>query len=147
MATSRIAELATIIATNTKHVDTHLANKGLPSLSFNADSPAGVLLDGDITTSRQTLLDATDELHALVQGPVDIIKRQPVSISQIQLAVYQRRLTIMSKSSILGSAFKPSPDSDLHLRSQPARRKQHSRRLPLIADSPKSMSDDYYDTQ
>ncbi|KAI4130035.1 MAG: hypothetical protein LQ341_006507 [Variospora aurantia] len=77
MATSRIAELATIIATHTKQIDAHLAAKGLPSPSFDPESPAGALLDSEVIASRQSILDATDELHALMQGPVGIIAAQP----------------------------------------------------------------------
>lgn len=80
MATSRIAELATIIATHTKQIDAHLATKGLPSPSFDPESPAEALLDSEVIASRQSILDATDELHALMQGPVDIITARPVSI-------------------------------------------------------------------
>ncbi|KAI4280706.1 MAG: hypothetical protein L6R35_005840 [Caloplaca aegaea] len=77
MATSRIAELATIIATHTKQIDAHLATKGLPSPSFDPESPAEALLDSEVIASRQSILDATDELHALMQGPVDIITARP----------------------------------------------------------------------
>ncbi|KAL8650148.1 MAG: hypothetical protein Q9210_003995 [Variospora velana] len=77
MATSRITELATIIATHTKQIDAHLAAKGLPSPSFDPESPAGALLDSEVIASRQSILDATDELHALMQGPVDIITARP----------------------------------------------------------------------
>ncbi|KAI4252736.1 MAG: hypothetical protein LQ352_004114 [Teloschistes flavicans] len=80
MATSRITELAAIIDTNTKQVDHYLASKGLPSPSFDPDSPPGTLLDNHITTSRQAILSATDELHALMQGPmVDALIRWPES--------------------------------------------------------------------
>ncbi|KAL9008751.1 MAG: hypothetical protein Q9173_006154 [Seirophora scorigena] len=77
MATSRIAELAAIIATHTKRVDAHLATKGLPSPSFDPESPAEALMDSEVIASRQSILDATDELHALMQGPVDIITAHP----------------------------------------------------------------------
>ncbi|KAL8856173.1 MAG: hypothetical protein Q9178_007211 [Gyalolechia marmorata] len=80
MATTRITELAAIIADNTKHVDAHLAQRGLPSPSFDPDSPAGALLHSDVIASRRAILEATDELHALMRGPVDILTRQPVSI-------------------------------------------------------------------
>ena len=80
MATSRIGELAAIIATNTRQLDTYLAKQGLPSPSFDPNSPAGLLLSSDVIAYRQAILDATDELHALMQGPIDILTRQPVSI-------------------------------------------------------------------
>ncbi|KAL9594232.1 MAG: hypothetical protein Q9219_007149 [cf. Caloplaca sp. 3 TL-2023] len=77
MSTSRIAELAATIVANTKQVDTHFANKGLQGPSFDPDGSAGAVLDGEIAASRLALLNATDELHALMQGPADIITRQP----------------------------------------------------------------------
>ena len=79
MAMSRIIELAAIITANTKHIDNYLAKKGLPSPSFDPDSSNGVLLDTELIASRQATLDATDELHALMQGPIEILTRQPVS--------------------------------------------------------------------
>lgn len=79
MSTSRIAELAATIATHTQKVDAHLATNGLPDLSFDPDSSARHVYDTEIATSRQSLLAATDELHALIQGPVDIITAKPVS--------------------------------------------------------------------
>ncbi|KAI4185004.1 MAG: hypothetical protein LQ348_004446 [Seirophora lacunosa] len=79
MATSRIAVLAAIIATHTKQVDAHLAAKGLPSPSFDPESPAEALMDSEVTASRQSILDATDELHALMQGPFNSwISRQAI---------------------------------------------------------------------
>ena len=79
MASSRIGELATIIATNTRQLDVYLAKEGLPSPSFDPDSPTGLLLNSEAIAYRQAILDATDELHALMQGPVEILTRQPVS--------------------------------------------------------------------
>lgn len=77
---TRIAELALIISTNTEQVDAHLARRGLPSPSFDPDSPAGTLRDSQIVAARLAILEATDELHALMLGPVELLTRQqPVS--------------------------------------------------------------------
>ena len=75
-------ELAAIIATNTRQLDAYFAKEGLPSPSFDQNSPAGLLLNSDVVGYRQAILDATDELHALMQGPIDILSRQPVSIRE-----------------------------------------------------------------
>ncbi|KAL8836049.1 MAG: hypothetical protein Q9170_003062 [Blastenia crenularia] len=85
MATTRITELAAIITSSTEHIDAHFAAKGLPSPSFEPDRPISALLDVDITASRQAILNATDELHALIQGPVEMITRQPKYNSWISL--------------------------------------------------------------
>ncbi|KAL8821626.1 MAG: hypothetical protein Q9223_000369 [Gallowayella weberi] len=74
---TRITELAAIIADNTKHIDAHLASKGLLTPSFDPEFSAKALLDDEVTASRQAILEATDELHALVQGPVAMLTTQP----------------------------------------------------------------------
>ena len=79
MATSRIRELAAVIAANTEQLDAHFSEKGLPSPSFDPDSPADLLLDSEVIATRQAILDATEELNALMQGPIDLLTRQPVS--------------------------------------------------------------------
>ena len=79
MATSRIGELAAVIATNTKHLDAHFSKNGLPSPSFDPDSPVDLLLGNEVIATRQAILDATEELNALMQGPIDLLTRQPVS--------------------------------------------------------------------
>lgn len=78
MAQSRIAELAATIAANTKQVDDFFASQGLPTPSFEPDSPSRALLDGRVAAPRQAILEATDELHALVLGPISTIMTQPV---------------------------------------------------------------------
>jgi hypothetical protein len=81
---SRIAELASVISSNTKIVDEHLASKGLPSPSFAADNPPALLFGHgtDIETSRQAVVDATDELQALMLGPTGILSSLFVCIGQ-----------------------------------------------------------------
>ena len=78
MTSSRISELAAIIATNTEKVDLQLAAEGFPTPSFDADSPPRLLQNSRIVASRQAILDATDELHALMLGPIGIFTTQPV---------------------------------------------------------------------
>ena len=73
MAGSRIAELASLIAKSTAQIDTHLAAEGHPTPSFDADQPTHLLNDSKLTTSRRNIIEATDELHALMLGPVGIL--------------------------------------------------------------------------
>lgn len=89
MTSSRISELAAIIATNTKHVDEQLAKEGFPTPSFDADSPPRSLLDSQIVASRQAILDATDELHALMLGPVGTFTTQPFNSWLSIQAIYR----------------------------------------------------------
>ncbi|KAL8794436.1 MAG: hypothetical protein Q9195_003023 [Heterodermia aff. obscurata] len=72
MATTRLAELSSLIATHTATIDEHLALNNLPSPSFSADQPPNTLSCNEtIAASRQIVLEATDELHALMLGPAE----------------------------------------------------------------------------
>ncbi|KAI0835695.1 putative O-methyltransferase [Hypoxylon sp. FL0890] len=70
---SRIAELAATIATHTSRVDTYLAEKGLPHPSFEADGPVDLGLPPDVEQSRNIVLEASQELNDLLQGPRNIL--------------------------------------------------------------------------
>jgi hypothetical protein len=69
----RIAELATAVATHTRRIDSYLAEKGLLSPSFEANGPVDLGLPPDIEQSRIAALEATQELHDLLQGPRDLL--------------------------------------------------------------------------
>ena len=73
MVLTRISELASIIALKTAEIDAYTSAKNVPSPSFDPDFPPRLLLHPDIAASRQAILDATDELHALMLGPVGIL--------------------------------------------------------------------------
>ena len=73
MGSSRIIELAEGIASNVAKINTYTTSQGLPAPSFDADSPLELLFHPEISTLRQKTLDATDELHALMVGPVGIL--------------------------------------------------------------------------
>lgn len=70
MTVTRIAELSSIIATNTARIDSYLISQGLPSPSFDANAAPGLFATNCLTAARQAVLEATYELHALMQGPV-----------------------------------------------------------------------------
>ena len=74
---SRISELSAIIHTNTSKIDEYLSANGLPPLSFDAHGPSK--LPDPIAPLQVTILEATDELNALVQGPVPFIINLTVS--------------------------------------------------------------------
>ncbi|KAL8831915.1 MAG: hypothetical protein Q9191_000594 [Dirinaria sp. TL-2023a] len=71
MASTRIAELSSLIATHTANVDAYLAAIGSSSPSFEPGQASNTLSDEPIAVSRQIILDATDELHALMLGPAE----------------------------------------------------------------------------
>lgn len=71
MSSHRIVELAKVIQSNTTTIDQHLNSKGLPTPSFAADNPPTLLYGHgeSIDAARQAVVDATDELQALMLGP------------------------------------------------------------------------------
>ncbi|KAL8872926.1 MAG: hypothetical protein Q9174_001529 [Haloplaca sp. 1 TL-2023] len=77
MATSRIATLSATIALNTQAIDEYCTRKKIPSPSFDPENTTGLSTSRELLVYRQAVLTATDELHALVQGPVDNLIRQP----------------------------------------------------------------------
>ncbi|KAL2059185.1 hypothetical protein ABVK25_000477 [Lepraria finkii] len=89
MAASRMAELALLIATNTANIDTHLASKGLPTPSFDANQPAHLLNDTELAAARRAVLEATDELHALMLGPIGILTSPPHNFMISLQAIYR----------------------------------------------------------
>lgn len=73
MSATRILELASMIATSTAAVNDYLTSQNLPSPSFDVDIPPRLVLEAKIAEHRQAILEATSELHALMQGPIEII--------------------------------------------------------------------------
>lgn len=82
MASSRIAELASLIAHSTAQINRHLAAEGRPTPSFDADQPTDLLNDSKLAASRRNIIEATDELHALMIGPVGILTSPSVRTVQ-----------------------------------------------------------------
>jgi len=70
---SRIAELAATVAQHTKKIDDYLTARNLPQPSFEADGPANVGLLPNIEASRIAVLQASQELNDLLQGPRDLL--------------------------------------------------------------------------
>jgi hypothetical protein len=85
MASNRIIQLAKIIQANTELIDAHLTSKGLPTPSFAADNPPTVLFGHgpQIESARQGVVDATDELQALMLGPTGVLTSLFVRCSTI----------------------------------------------------------------
>ena len=79
MSGSRLAELSALITAHTAVIDSSLSQRGLPSPSFQPEQPADLLSDEGIADSRQIILEATDELRALMLGPVGILTTAYVS--------------------------------------------------------------------
>ena len=65
-STARILELSTLISTKTQQLHNSLHDQNLPLPSFEED--INLTLPSDLETVRDTLLDATSELHDLLYG-------------------------------------------------------------------------------
>jgi hypothetical protein len=68
---TRIAELASIIQEQTSKVDAYLTSNNLPSPSFDPAYPLRLSLPPDVQASRDAVLEASDELTALMLGPIE----------------------------------------------------------------------------
>lgn len=77
---SRLAELAATISSSVSDVDKFVDSQGLPRLTFDADGSSAALTDPRISGPRNALLDATDELHSLMLGPVGLLTTPSVSV-------------------------------------------------------------------
>ena len=77
MSLTRIRELASIIAEKTADIDLKVESAGLSTPSFKPESSASLQLD-TLVESRRSLLEATEELHALMLGPVGLLTSHSV---------------------------------------------------------------------
>lgn len=77
---SRVAELANTVAQHTQLVDNYLAEKGLPYQSFKVDEPFNLRLPPEVEESREIVLQASQELNGLLQGPRDLLFNHQVCI-------------------------------------------------------------------
>jgi hypothetical protein len=69
--TSRIVELSAKIHEHTTKVDAYLTANNIPTPSFDISCPTKLFLPPDIQASRDAVLEATDQLTALMLGPVE----------------------------------------------------------------------------
>ena len=71
-------ELSSSIVEHVDNINKYLEANRLPAPSFDPDCPQNLLRDSAISASRQAILDATDELHALALGPAGILTNDSV---------------------------------------------------------------------
>ena len=69
--TSRISELASNIQLNCSKIDGILLSEGLPSPSFDIDTPR--TLPDAVLEPQNALLEAIEELNILVYGPLSYL--------------------------------------------------------------------------
>lgn len=83
MVSSRIVELASIITTKTKQIDDYLTSHDLPPLSFEPKEESQQhAIPHSIQVAQNAVLEATDELNALMLGPMGILTQQLVRLSE-----------------------------------------------------------------
>ena len=75
---TRVVELASIIQSSTETLNTYLGSQGIGSPSFEIDAPDISSLPPEIAKARETILDATNELHNLALGPTQVLTAYPV---------------------------------------------------------------------
>ena len=76
MISKTISELASTISSNTSSIESYLSTNGLPTLSSEAMEHE---FPESIQMAQNAILEATDELQALVLGPLGILIKQTVS--------------------------------------------------------------------
>ncbi|TVY87754.1 O-methyltransferase [Lachnellula willkommii] len=76
MPPGRITELAANIKEETIKLGGYLEAEGLPSPSFAPDFPAKLKLSDSAAASMQQIIEAADELHSLLLGPLRYILHQ-----------------------------------------------------------------------
>ena len=79
---SRISTLASIIAANTAIYDKYIFSQGLPSPSFDTNTPFKLDLSDEASLARDIVLEASTELQDLVHGPLGYIHNQTLDVSQ-----------------------------------------------------------------
>ncbi|CAG8955512.1 hypothetical protein HYFRA_00009464 [Hymenoscyphus fraxineus] len=85
--TNRIVELSSTIHDQTTKLDAYLTANNLPTPSFDISCPLKLLLPPDIQALRDAVLEATDELIALMLGPVESLIPPPnswISVTALQ---------------------------------------------------------------
>jgi hypothetical protein len=75
MSTSKIVQLAQIIASQTATIDEHIRNHDLPQPSFESDGPMEPIQKStpEIEKARNDVIEATIELRHLLEGPMKLL--------------------------------------------------------------------------
>ena len=66
----RISELAATIQNCTAEIEEFMSMHNVPQATFDIDSPLTVDLPPSLSNAREEALDALDQLHALLLGPL-----------------------------------------------------------------------------
>ncbi|KAF7945538.1 hypothetical protein EAE96_010305 [Botrytis aclada] len=72
---SKLKELALLILSHTSQIDDYLIAESLPAPSFDVDAPIEMKLPPHLAQSREILLNAVEDIHAHVAGPLPYLMR------------------------------------------------------------------------
>lgn len=74
-SSKRLSELATQIQLHTSEIEQHLLLNGGQTLSFDVGSPPSLDLPPPLALAREHVLDAMEQLHASLLGPLPFFMR------------------------------------------------------------------------
>ncbi|KAF5871753.1 putative o- protein [Botrytis fragariae] len=92
MAQTRIAELASIISTQTTIFDEYLQSHGIASPSFDVNYSETPQIPKEISASKNIIFEATEELNSLIGGPVGVLTSMNITILPTLHAIYRWKL-------------------------------------------------------
>jgi len=95
-ASGRIAELTTIIQARGEEIEKYLSKKGLTYPSFDGDTSED--LPQELHAAQHALLEASDELTALVQGPRELLSTFAKEVRPNNLKKTKVRIEILTHS-------------------------------------------------
>lgn len=81
---SKICQLSCTIAEKTSIYSDYLIAHGHPDPSFSIDTPPKIDLPAHIAEIRDGILEANEELQALILGPVGHLQRQTLDVSPLR---------------------------------------------------------------
>jgi hypothetical protein len=75
MSTSRIVQLAQLIASQTEVIDEHIRTKDLAQPSFEAGGPVEPVQNStpEVNKAKKDVVEATIELRQLLEGPMKLL--------------------------------------------------------------------------
>lgn len=77
---SMLRELVDVISTNVAILDDYIKREDLENPNFNEEQSAGLALPTDLQICQTRILEATEDLQALVAGPAGYIQRQTLEV-------------------------------------------------------------------
>ena len=93
-STNRITELAAMISQKTEQISFYLSEHNLSPPSFDVDAP--LILPEVLRSARKAVVEASEELKSLMQGPKEATKSEIVSPSSLSLHPFFLYLSVLA---------------------------------------------------